>query len=253
MDIINVNNMTEINNIPLEWKSVAIKDISKIVTKGTTPTTLGKKFVKKGINYIKVESITKNGDFIVDKFAHIDEDTNIKLKRSQIQEDDVLFSIAGVIGRTAIARKEILPANTNQALAIIRPNTKIIDAEYLRYSLSNPRFIKLAKTKIVQSVQANLSLTVLKNSLIYLPPIEEQKAIADKLLMMDKKIQNNTKICLVLNKICTILFKRWFVDFEYPNDEGKPYKSNGGEMVTSEMGEIPKGWNSGVLSDVVST
>ena len=101
-------------------KKVKLGDIATTITKGTTPTTIGFDFVDKGINFVKIESISDNGSFLKEKFGHIEEHCNKKMQRSQLQENDVLFSIAGAIGRVAIVNKEILPANTNQALAIIR-------------------------------------------------------------------------------------------------------------------------------------
>ena len=99
---------------------IKLGDIATVITKGTTPTSIGFNFEENGINFIKIESIDENGTFLPDKFSHINSKCNGKLKRSQLQENDILFSIAGVIGRTAIITKDILPANTNQAVAIIR-------------------------------------------------------------------------------------------------------------------------------------
>ena len=83
---------------------------------------------------------------------------------------------------------------------------------------------------------------VLKNTEILLPSLEEQKAIADILSSLDEKIEVNNQMNETLEEMAQALFKRWFVDFEFPNEEGKPYKSSGGEMVESELGMIPKGW-----------
>ena len=115
------------------WKKHSLKEITHRVTKGTTPTSLGKKFSETGINFIKAESITDDGRFITSKFAHIDEETNNSLKRSILKEEDLLFSIAGVIGRVAVVLPDILPANTNQALAIISPNKQRINPYFLKF------------------------------------------------------------------------------------------------------------------------
>ncbi|MCK9360740.1 restriction endonuclease subunit S [Patescibacteria group bacterium] len=72
--------------------------------------------------------------------------------------------------------------------------------------------------------------------------INEQSRIASILSALDDKIELNRKINENLEKIASALFKRWFVDFEFPNEKGKPYKSSGGKMVESELGEIPEGW-----------
>jgi type I restriction enzyme, S subunit len=84
------------------------------------------------------------------------------------------------------------------------------------------------------------------------PPMGEQKNIADFLVDFDKLIGLNIESNLALEQIGKRLFKRWFVDFEFPNQEGKPYKSSGGEMINSECGMIPKGWRISPLRNALS-
>ncbi len=242
--------MTEIGMIPGDWEVKKLKDVTQVITKGTTPTTLGKDFVSKGINFIKVESISADGTFLNKKFEHIDKETNLLLKRSIIEEDDILFSIAGAIGRTTIVDKNILPANTNQAIAIIRLKKDVVIPQFIRYLLSNPKTIEQMKSKVVQSVQANLSLSIISDSEIPIPELTEQKSISKILLDLDSKIALNRQMNATLERIGQALFKQWFVDFEFPNEEGKPYKSSGGEMVDSELGEVPKGWEVVALSKI---
>lgn len=98
------------------WEIKRLEDLSDLITKGTTPTSVGYEFVEEGINFVKVESIASNGEFLIPKFAHITAECNGALKRSQLKENDILFSIAGALGRSSIVREDILPANTNQAL-----------------------------------------------------------------------------------------------------------------------------------------
>ena len=162
-------------------EKVKLGDIATVITKGTTPTTIGFNFVERGINFVKIESITENGQFLQDKFAFIDEYCNKKMQRSQLQENDILFSIAGAIGRTAIVTENILPANTNQALAIIRiPDGKIF-YPYLLYVLQSPVIFKQFEKKKQGVAQLNLSLKDVSELEIPLPSLEEQKAIAEKL------------------------------------------------------------------------
>lgn len=87
---------------------------------------------------------------------------------------------------------------------------------------------------------------------IYLPNIKVQNKIVDFLSNIDKKIELNTKIISNLEQLSQTLFKQWFIDFEFPNEEGEPYKSSGGEMVESELGEIPKGWTVNTLGNIVN-
>ena len=83
------------------------------------------------------------------------------------------------------------------------------------------------------------------------PPLDEQKAIAKILSDLDSKIELNEKMNKTLETIAQAIFKHWFIDFEFPNEEGKPYKSSGGEMVDSELGSIPKGWKVKYFKDIV--
>jgi type I restriction enzyme S subunit len=158
---------SELGEIPKGWEVVTIDDVTEIVTKGTTPTTIGGRFTENGINFIKVESLTESGAFIKSKFAHIDDETNLLLKRSVIKKGDVLFSIAGTIGRVAVVTNEILPANTNQAIAIIRPNK--ISSYFLKILMQSSLIQNDTQSNIVQAVQANLSLSVIKSTKFILP------------------------------------------------------------------------------------
>ncbi|WP_258106261.1 restriction endonuclease subunit S [Christensenella minuta] len=162
-----------------KWEMVRLGDISDLITKGTTPTTLGYSFQDAGINFIKIESIGETGELIPDKFQHISEECSQKLKRSILKENDILFSIAGALGRIAIVSAEILPANINQALAIIRISSEQVDLEYVTIALrSNYVFEQFQKQK--QGVaQLNLSLKNIADITIPLPPMEVQRQIAD--------------------------------------------------------------------------
>lgn len=159
-------------------KQVPLADLCLVVTKGTTPTTLGKPFVSKGINFIKAESILNNHAIDKEKFAFIDSETNDLLKRSIISSGDIVFTIAGTLGRFALIDDSVLPANTNQAVAIIRANQSKVTPEYL-YSFFLGNWHNDYYTKrIQQAVQANLSLGTIKSLPI---PILSDKAMLEYL------------------------------------------------------------------------
>ena len=162
-------------------KKVRLGDIATVITKGTTPTTLGYNFVDDGVNFVKIESITENGEFLTDKFAHISDECNRKLSRSQLQRNDLLFSIAGAIGRTAIVTEDILPANTNQALAIIRVPEGVVDYSYLKYVLQSPDIVEQFEKKKQGVAQLNISLKDIGDFVIPLRTTEEQKTVVDTL------------------------------------------------------------------------
>ncbi|MGP1683946.1 MAG: restriction endonuclease subunit S [Giesbergeria sp.] len=93
---------SELGWVPKGWRVLRLGDATERITKGTTPTTLKRPFVEQGINFVKAESMTGDGGFIPEKFAFIDEETHALLRRSQLQDGDVLISIAGTIGRIAV-------------------------------------------------------------------------------------------------------------------------------------------------------
>ena len=92
----------------MNGNEITLGELTSVITKGTTPTTLGKKFTEEGINFLKVQSIDADGNIINEKLTKIDEDTHELLKRSQLQNGDILFSIAGAIGRTTIINQNSL-------------------------------------------------------------------------------------------------------------------------------------------------
>lgn len=148
---------------PSEMQFIPLQELCKVVTKGTTPTTLGKSFTSTGINFIKAESILDNHSIDSSKFAFIDEETNALLKRSVIKANDIVFTIAGTLGRFAMVDNNVLPANTNQAVAIIRPDeTKVTPAYLYSFFIGNWHNEYYSK-RIQQAVQANLSLTTIKS------------------------------------------------------------------------------------------
>ena len=166
-------------------KKVKLGEIASLITKGTTPTSIGENFEKNGINFVKIESISEEGKFIKEKFAFISNECNQKLKRSQLKENDILFSIAGAIGRVAIVAKEILPANTNQALAIIRIDDKY-DKEFLLYLLKSSFIIKQYNRKKQGVAQINLSLKDISE--LEIPIIDKERQIIIKENL--KKVSN---------------------------------------------------------------
>lgn len=148
---------------PPEMKFVPLQELCKVVTKGTTPTTLGKPFTSSGINFIKAESILDSHSIDSSKFAFIDEETNALLKRSIIKANDIVFTIAGTLGRFAMVDNSVIPANTNQAVAIIRPDENKVTPAYLYSFFIGNWHNEYYSKRIQQAVQANLSLTTIKS------------------------------------------------------------------------------------------
>ena len=130
--------------------------------------------------------------------------------------------------------------------AVVIVGNELADTHFLAYLLSTMHLGQLS----AQSAQPGLSVQTLSKLEISLPGLEEQRRIAGILGAIDDKIENNRRINNNLEQQAQALYKQWFVDFEFPNEEGKPYKSSGGKMVDSELGPIPEGWSVGKLEDV---
>ena len=160
------------------WEQKRLGDLCELITKGTTPTSIGYKFTDEGINFIKVESLTEMGEIIPNKVAYINEDCHQALKRSQLKVNDILFSIAGALGRIGIVNKNIIPANTNQALAIIRlkSNSGVLIKYLSKYFNSGIITDEIEKLR-GGAAQQNLSLGQLNELNVPLPPLPEQKRI----------------------------------------------------------------------------
>ncbi|MHA4987877.1 restriction endonuclease subunit S [Cetobacterium somerae] len=174
------------NDYP-EWEEKRLGEISTLITKGTTPKKFNENLFDK-IKYIKIESLTNNkinneNCVFIDKLTH-----ETELKRSILQENDLLFAIAGSLGKNAIVKKENLPANTNQALAIIR--LSICQNYLFILQLLNSN---LMKQYILENVsvgaQPNLNLEQINNFKFYYPSLPEQEKIANFLSSIDEKIE----------------------------------------------------------------
>lgn len=126
-------------------------------------------------------------------------------------------------------------------------NKQLAFPKYLYYTLKT---FDLASLNVGSAVPS-LTTEVLNDVLVSVPDIETQTAIAEILSSLDDKIELNNKINQELENLAQTLFKQWFIDFEFPNENGEPYKSSGGEMVESELGEIPKGWELKKLGELI--
>jgi type I restriction enzyme S subunit len=178
---------------PTGFKS--LKEIASVITKGTTPTSLGYRFTSAGINFLKVESLDENGGFIGNKFAFIDSVCHESLKRSQLIENDVLVSIAGALGRTAIVTADVCPANVNQALSLIRlPKDSEISPKFLIALFQSGYFRSDLDLMGAGAAQQNLSLAQIGSLKVPIFPELKQKEFIDFLynlsgLITDLKAQ----------------------------------------------------------------
>ena len=166
-------------DIPDSWEWVRISSIAALVTKGTTPRGGNVAYSDNGIGFLRAENVAGLDRLDLSKLNHIDEATHTGfLKRSILAADDVLITIAGTLGRTAIVKEENLPLNANQAVAIIRlVDSHSVDLRYLVYALNAPAIQdKLTAQKKITAIP-NLTLEIISDCLVPIPPLNEQRQI----------------------------------------------------------------------------
>ena len=170
-----------LGEVPEHWEVQKVKRCAKTISKGTTPSTEGREILDAGpVRFLKAENITSLGVQDV-PLCFIDEETDRILKRSRLRLGDVLFVIAGAtLGKTSIVSDDILPANTNQAVAFIRPNSRI-NSRYLEFWLQTHRIREQIWLNAVQSAQPNLSMANLGEFACPLPSPSEQTTIVEHL------------------------------------------------------------------------
>lgn len=154
-------NPTLKREMPTGWEVKKVSDYVDLITKGTTPSTLGFDFQDTGINFVKVECI-ENGQILQENLMHISEEANVAMKRSQLRSNDILVTIAGRLGSAAIVSDNILPANTNQAVALIRLKKEYGHlVNYIYRVISSSSMQKRLQGSNAQSIQKNLTLPIL--------------------------------------------------------------------------------------------
>lgn len=161
-------------------------------------------------------------------------------------EEPQLIVVARGVGGTGDVKLSPPYSYITNLSIIVELDEKIVDKYFLYYSLSNKNLRVLDSG----SAQSQITINDLKNYKVNIPTLEEQKEIALLLKSLDDKIELNNAINKNFEEMAQALFKRWFVDFEFPNEYGEPYKSSGGEFEETELGLIPKGWKPGTISEL---
>lgn len=234
-----------------DWHSYKLKDLCTKIGSGSTPRGGSGVYLESGTTFIRSQNIYNNY-FEYNGLVFIDDDASHKLRSVEVERDDVLLNITGdSVARCTIVPKKLLPARVNQHVCILRADKSKLDPFYLQYFFVNPRMQQeMLSLAYSGGTRAALTKAMIENFNITLPNIKEQKEISKILSALDSKIEINNKINKNLEEMAQAIFKQWFIDFEFPNEEGKPYKSSGGEMVESELGMIPKTWEIDNLKDL---
>jgi type I restriction enzyme S subunit len=234
------------------WEQVQLKNIAKKIGSGATPTGGQNAYQDSGISLIRSQNVL---DFVfsTNGLAFINDEQAKVLDGVSVEENDILLNITGdSIARACIVPNEILPARVNQHVSIIRCKNGIC-SQYVFYYLQylKPYLLKICR---VGGTRNALTKEAIEKLQIKLPDILIQKRIASILSALDSKIALNNRINAELKAMAKTIYDYWFVQFDFPNAEGKPYKSLGGKMVWSEelKREVPEGWEVGTLADITN-
>lgn len=237
--------------INIMWKKYKLSDIGTIVG-GATPSTTIEKYYGGDIPWLTPKDLSSSSERYIDRGERNITTEGLKSCSAQVLPiGSVLFSSRAPIGYIAIAKK---PIATNQGFKSIIPN-KDTNSLFLYYLL---KYNKVSIESMGSGTTfKEVSGATMKNIEVLLPPLAEQERIAGILGALDDKIECNNRINRNLEEQAAVLFRRWFVDFEFPDPDptsptyGKPYRSAGGKMQDSPLGSIPKGWKIGTLGEII--
>lgn len=209
-------------------------------------------WLSKGIPVIRNFNLV-DGQIDMSDASYVDESTYTKRTRRAVPSaGDIIFSREAPIGNCAIVPADF-KCCLGQRLVLLRVNREICSPEYLLAALLSD----FVKTQIFQveksgSIVSNFNISDLGDLII--PIIDRQESVASVSDTLNKTLLINKNICAELEAMAKTLYDYWFTQFDFPDENGKPYRTSGGEMVWNDQlkREIPRGWNVGQLSDIAN-
>ena len=220
----------------MEWKEVRLGDVCTRVCSGGTPKSTNLSYYGGEIPWLNTKEIDFNRIYSTEKTI-----TDSGLNNSSakwIAPNTVTVAMYGATaGKSCIVK---VPMTTNQACCNLTINDEVADYEFVYYTLKND-YTTLASLAN-GGAQQNLNAQIIKDYVLKMPSLADQRRIASILSSLDRKIELNNKINADLEEMAKAIFKNWFVDFE-------PFKD--GKFVDSELGMIPEGWKVGTIGDIV--
>ena len=203
-------------------------------------------YVPKGKDTYKVylqENILKEDNSVGEHYISKEYFDN-KMSRYEVKENDFIVTCDGTLGEIYQLKNINEKGIISSSLLRITLNNKIVDDNYFYY-LFKAIIKKALITQGNNSVLKHLpGINVIRNYVIELPSLDIQRKIGNTLYVIDNKVKNNNKTIIELESMSKTIYDYWFLQYEFPNEEGKPYKSSGGKMVYNEelKKEIPVGW-----------
>ena len=241
---------TEIGKIPENWQVIEFGKLLKENTRNGIYKQ--KKFHGTGIKIVNMKELFAYEWIGSQAMTMIDLTENEK-KNFLLNPGDLIFArrslVASGAGKCSIIVEHSEPLTFESSIIRARPDEKLSNPLFLYYLFRSSYGKYIVGTILRQVAVSGITGSDLVKLPLPIPPLSEQKDIANELFTIDAKIELNHQMNKTLEAIAQALFKHWFVDFEFPNEEGKPYKSSGGELVDSELGAIPKDWKVNQLKD----
>lgn len=179
---------SELGKIPENWDVCKLEDMSDFITKGATPTTYGFNWEETGIPFLRSECVSNNG-LVMKAAMFISDKAHKHMKRSEIKNGDLLMTITGNVGRVILLKDDITIGNINQHIARIRISSNQVDTGFIYQYVSQDKY-RLNYYKITTGqAYPQISLKQVRNSIVPLPSLEEQKQISDILSTADEKLE----------------------------------------------------------------
>lgn len=218
-----------------EWKEYKLGELVTV-----NERSIGRNFMYEMVEYIDTSSVTENN--FEQPFITTLADAPSRAKRLIRDGDTIISTVRPIQKHYGFIKKAKDNQVVSTGFAVVTP--KKIEPRFLYYFLTQAEITEFLNTIAEGGTTTFPAFRAdeLKGLSIFLPNLPTQTAIAEILSSLDAKIELNNKINQELENLAQTLFKQWFIAFEFPNENGEPYKSSGGEMVESELGEIPKGW-----------
>jgi len=193
------------------------------------------------VNYATLDNYISTVNMLPEKqgITKISDLPKLDMVNSYLEKDILVSNIRPYFKKIWYAKS--YGTNSNDVL-VIRADKSIIYNKYLYYCLFEDKYFDFMMKSSKGTKMPRGDKDAIMNYEIPFPPLPTQRRIADILSALDDKIENNLKTSEKLEQIAQSIFKRWFVDFDFPDAQGQPYKSSGGKMVESELGLIPEGW-----------
>lgn len=225
-----------------EWREYSILDVFEV----TNGLSKNRKEFGFGYPFLTFKEVFNNY-FLPENLLNLANSSDKEREKCSIKRGDVFITRTSEkfeeLGITSVALKDYENATFNGFTKRLRPNNSVpIIPEFSAFYFKSPQFRTQILSFTTMTTRASLNNTMLNNLKVKIPPIEVQQKISKILKAIHDKIELNNQMNQNLEEMAQALFKQWFVDFEFPNEDGEPYKSSGGEMVESELGLIPKGW-----------